>query len=72
MAEISKFRLIGHSRAYVKTSIGQLYLNPINVNVSTTLNGLQGLKGLTTIQSVDVMGGTTQGIQLGIGGTCRI
>lgn len=50
-------------------SIGQITLDPIKVNVSTSLLGLQGLKGLTTIDSVDVMGGTAQGINLDINGT---
>jgi len=49
-------------------SIGQITLDGIKVNVSTTLNGLQGLKGMTTIDSVDVTGGTSEGIMLGIDG----
>jgi len=49
-------------------SIGQITLGGIKVNVSTTLNGLQGLKGMTTIDSVDVTGGTSEGITLGIDG----
>jgi len=47
--------------------IGQITLDPIKINVTTHLNGLQGLKGMTTIQKVDVLGGTSEGIQLGIG-----
>ncbi len=49
-------------------SIGQITLDPIKVNVSTQLLGLQGLKGLTTIDSVDVLGGTPDAINLGISG----
>ncbi|KAJ7716738.1 hypothetical protein DFH07DRAFT_349612 [Mycena maculata] len=60
------FRLIGHSRTVANTSVGPITLDPINVNVSTSLLGLQGLKGMATIDSVDVTGGTTAGISLGI------
>lgn len=62
------FRLIGHSRTVANLSIGQITLDPIKVNVSTSLQGLQGLKGMATIDSVDVQGGTTDGITLGIQG----
>ncbi|KAG5653629.1 hypothetical protein H0H81_011855 [Sphagnurus paluster] len=60
------FRLVGHSRAVANMSIGQITLDPIKINVPTTLKGLQGLKGLTTIRDVDVQGGSTEGINLGI------
>lgn len=50
-------------------SIGQITLDPILVDVPTTLNGLKGLKGLTTIRNVDVQGGTQEGINLGINGS---
>ncbi|KAG2360040.1 hypothetical protein BDR07DRAFT_173733 [Suillus spraguei] len=43
------FLLVGNSRAVANTSIGQITLDPIKVNVSTGLNGLQGLKGYATI-----------------------
>jgi len=49
-------------------SIGQITLDPIKVNVSSSLRGLKGLQGLTTIQSVDVLGGTASAIDLGISG----
>ncbi|KAF8160985.1 hypothetical protein B0H34DRAFT_699004 [Crassisporium funariophilum] len=62
----AEFRLVGQSRAVANMSIGQITLDPIKVNVSTSLNGLQGLKGMTTINSVDVTGGTTDAIHLGI------
>jgi hypothetical protein len=58
--------MIGHSRAVAKTAVGQLTLDPINVNVTTSLNGLQGLQNLASINSVDVNGGTKDGITLGI------
>ncbi|KAJ7668375.1 hypothetical protein DFH06DRAFT_1181491 [Mycena polygramma] len=63
---VAPFRLIGHSRTIAQMAIGNITLDPINVNVSTSLNGLQGLKGMATIESVDVQGGTTDGITLGI------
>jgi hypothetical protein len=66
--EVAPFRLVGHSRTIATTSIGQITLDHINVNVSTSLKGLQGLKGMATIESVDVQGGTTEGITLGITG----
>ncbi|KAE9401586.1 hypothetical protein BT96DRAFT_918717 [Gymnopus androsaceus JB14] len=62
----STFQLVGHSRAIANLSIGQITLDPINFNVPSSLNGLQGLNGLTTIHAVDVTGGTTEGIQLAI------
>lgn len=59
---------MGQSRAIANLSIGQITLDPIKVNVSTSLQGLQGLKGMTTIENVDVTGGTQTGINLGIKG----
>lgn len=59
---------MGQSRAIANLSIGQITLDPIKVNVSTSLQGLQGLKGMTTIENVDVIGGTQTGINLGIEG----
>lgn len=67
-SEVADFFLVGQSRAIANLSIGQITLDPIKVNVSTTLNGLQGLKGKTTIDSVDVTGGSTDGINLAIQG----
>ncbi|KAG6857277.1 hypothetical protein H0H87_007110 [Tephrocybe sp. NHM501043] len=64
--DAAQFRLVGSSRAVANTSLGQITLNAIKVNVSTSLHGLKGLKGLTTIQKVDVTGGTTDAINLGI------
>ncbi|KAF8891683.1 hypothetical protein BD779DRAFT_1661547 [Infundibulicybe gibba] len=60
------FRLIGRSRTVANTSLGQITLDPILVNVSTSLNGLQGLKGMTEIKTVDVQGGTEDAITLAI------
>ncbi|KAJ3518119.1 hypothetical protein NLJ89_g70 [Agrocybe chaxingu] len=68
-SDVAEFRLVGESRAIANMSIGQITLDPIKVNVSTSLKGLQGLKGMTTIESVDVTGGSTAGINLGIGVT---
>lgn len=67
--QAAEFRLVGNSRAVANMSIGTITLDPIKVNVSTSLGGLQGLKGLTSIESVDVKGGTTDGIDLGIDGS---
>ncbi|THV03542.1 hypothetical protein K435DRAFT_962414 [Dendrothele bispora CBS 962.96] len=62
----ANFRLVGQSRAIANTSIGQLTLDPIKFDVPSGLNGLQGLKNLTQLSNVDVDGGTTEGITLGI------
>ena len=67
-SSIAEFRLVGQSRAVANMSIGQITLDGINVNVSTFLKGLQGLNGFTTINNVDVTGGTTDAINLGIEG----
>ncbi|KAG1838827.1 hypothetical protein DFJ58DRAFT_845939 [Suillus subalutaceus] len=60
------FLLVGNSRAVTNTSIGQITLDPIKVNGSTSLNGLQGPKGYTTIGAVDLMGGTQQALNFSI------
>ncbi|KAI6135778.1 hypothetical protein EV401DRAFT_1898270 [Pisolithus croceorrhizus] len=65
-SSVIDFLLIGNSSAIANTSIGQMTLNPIKVNVSTSLRGLQGLRGYTTIGSVDVLGGTAQFLNLSI------
>ncbi|KAH7926942.1 hypothetical protein BV22DRAFT_1007914 [Leucogyrophana mollusca] len=62
----TEFLLVGNSRAIANMSIGQITLDPIKVNVSTSLLGLQGLNGYTTIGAVDVLGGTTSALNLGI------
>lgn len=64
---MAEFQLIGNSKAVANMSIGQVTLDPIKVNVTTGLWGLKGLKdGLTIIKDVDVTGGTTEAITLGI------
>lgn len=61
------FQLVGQSRAIANLSVGTITLDPIKVNVTTSLNGLQGLSNnLTVINSVNVTGGISQGIQLSI------
>ncbi|KII92866.1 hypothetical protein PLICRDRAFT_102438 [Plicaturopsis crispa FD-325 SS-3] len=60
------FRLVGNSRAVANMSVGQITLDPIKVNVSTGLGGLKGLNGYVTINNVDVTGGTSDYIELGI------
>ncbi|KAI6121372.1 hypothetical protein F5141DRAFT_1186618 [Pisolithus sp. B1] len=67
-SSVIDFLLIGNSSAIANMSISQITLNPIKVNVSTSLKGLQGLKGHTTIGSVDVLGGTAQSLNLSIEG----
>lgn len=62
------FLLQGHSHAIANMSIGQLTLDPINFNVSSGLNGFQGLKNRVTINHVDVMGGTTDHLNLATNG----
>ncbi|KAF8557967.1 hypothetical protein OG21DRAFT_1504634 [Imleria badia] len=65
-SQITEFLMVGNSTAVASTSLGQITLDPIQVNVTTSLTGLQGLKGFTTIESVDVLGGTQQALNLGI------
>ncbi|KAI0660249.1 hypothetical protein C8Q70DRAFT_914138 [Cubamyces menziesii] len=60
------FQLVGHARAVANMSIGQVTLDPIKFDVESGLDGLQGLKDLVTIGSVDVLGGTEEAINLGI------
>ena len=69
-SDIAEFRLIGNSSATANLSIGQITLNPIKVNVSTQVLGLQGLEGMTLIEGVDVVGGTTDHINLNVNGNC--
>ncbi|KAJ7072466.1 hypothetical protein C8F01DRAFT_1299136 [Mycena amicta] len=64
--DVAPFRLVGHSHAIATMAIGNITLDPINVNVTTSLKGLQGLRGMVTIGAVDVQGGTTDGITLAI------
>jgi hypothetical protein len=63
------FRLIGNASSIAKLSIGTITLDPIMVNVSEGFTGFQGLKGLTTIQGVDVVGGTPEAVLLSINTT---
>ena len=62
----SNFQLVGHASAIANLSIGQLTLDPINFNVTSKLSGLRGLKGDTTITSVDVIGGSSDALMLAI------
>lgn len=65
----AEFSLIGNSSAVANMSVGILTLNPIKVNVTTSLQGLRGLDGLVVIDTVDVTGGTEDAIVLDIGVT---
>ncbi|KAI0821788.1 hypothetical protein BC628DRAFT_1341231 [Trametes gibbosa] len=60
------FQLQGHARAVANMSIGQITLDPIKFDVTSGLDGLQGLDNLVEIGHVDVLGGTQEAIQLGI------
>ena len=62
------FQLEGHARAVANMSIGQITLDSIKFNVTSGLNGLQGLNNLVQIGSVDVVGGSTEAIHLSIPG----
>jgi hypothetical protein len=64
--DVVEFNLVGQSRAVANTTLGQIILDPIKVNVSTSLRGLQGLRGMATIDGVDVLDGTEDGIVLAI------
>ncbi|KAF9562767.1 hypothetical protein CPC08DRAFT_361960 [Agrocybe pediades] len=65
-SDVAEFRLVGAARAVANMGIGKITLDPIKINVTSHLDGLQGLKGMTTINSVDVAGGTSEGIKLDI------
>lgn len=62
------FQLEGHARAIANMSIGQITLDPIKFNVTSGFDGLRGLKGLVQIGTVDVRGGSSEAIHLGIPG----
>jgi hypothetical protein len=60
---------VGQLHAVANMSVGQLTLDPIKFNVMS-LNGLGGLKGMTTIGGVDVVGRTADAMQLNINSLC--
>ncbi|WFD32817.1 hypothetical protein MSPP1_003868 [Malassezia sp. CBS 17886] len=60
----------GASRALSDTPVGRILLDGIRFNVGTGLLGLQGLSAYpTTINSVDVVGGDSDGLQLAVNTT---
>jgi hypothetical protein len=65
-SQVLDFSLVGQADAASTLSIGNTTLNPIKFNVQSHLNGLNGLRGSTTINSVDVTGGTSDHISLNI------
>ena len=65
---LAEFSLIGNSSAIANMSVGVLKLDPIKVNVTTSLQGLRGLNDMVKINSVDVTGGTKDAIVLDIDG----
>lgn len=62
----STFRLVGSAKTIAELPIGIVTLDPIKFNVTSTLDGLQGLNGYTWIDGVDVIGGTTEYLELAI------
>jgi len=64
--DFEHFQLEGHARAIANLSLGTLTLDPIKFNVSSGLWGLRGLKGLVSIDGVDVLGGTEEAMSLAI------
>lgn len=68
--DVSTFQLIGGAKAISELPIGKITLNSIKFNVTSSLEGLQGLQGSTVIHSVDVAGGTSEHILLNIGCKC--
>ena len=68
LQETMPFQLEGHARAIANMSIGQITLDPIKFNVTSGLDGLQGLRKLVQIRNTNVMGGSSDAIQLGIDG----
>ena len=70
--DLAEFSLIGNSSAIANMSVGVLKLDPIKVNVTTSLQGLQGLNNMVKINSVDVTGGTKDAIVLDIDGETRL
>lgn len=64
------FQLVGSSRAVTTLPIGKLVLDPIKFNVTSGLNGLQGLKDDTVVVAVDVLGGEQSHMNLGLTREC--
>ncbi|KAI8579351.1 hypothetical protein K450DRAFT_288548 [Umbelopsis ramanniana AG] len=61
------FTIAGNATIGAQTPIGTVRLSNIPFNTTTSLNGLQNLNTTSTIiNSIDVTGGTTDGLQLAI------
>jgi hypothetical protein len=61
------FTVAGNASIAAQTPIGTVRLTNIPFNTTTSLNGLQNLNSSETIiNSIDVTGGTSSGLQLGI------
>ncbi|KAI0049858.1 hypothetical protein FA95DRAFT_1604022 [Auriscalpium vulgare] len=60
------FQLEGHAHTVADMALGRLVLDPIKFNVTSGLKGLQGLQNMVTIGGVDVIGGTSDAMLLGI------
>ncbi|KAG8787307.1 hypothetical protein FRB91_009037 [Serendipita sp. 411] len=60
------FQLVGSAKTVATLPIGTITLDPIKFNVTSTLDGLQGLNGYTHINAVDMKGGTPDYLELAI------
>ncbi|KAG8833980.1 hypothetical protein FRC17_009762 [Serendipita sp. 399] len=60
------FQLVGSAKTVATLPIGTITLDPIKFNVTSTLDGLQGLNGYTHINGVDMTGGTSDYLELSI------
>ncbi|KAH7108191.1 hypothetical protein BKA62DRAFT_764259 [Auriculariales sp. MPI-PUGE-AT-0066] len=60
------FQLVGSSRAVANLPIGKIILDPIKFNVTSSLNGLQGLKNFVVVKTIDVVGGTADHMNLAL------
>jgi hypothetical protein len=60
------FRLIGKAKTVATLPIGKITLDPVKFNVTSSLAGLKGLQDAVKITGVDVMGGTSDYMELAI------
>ncbi|PVF99379.1 hypothetical protein CPB86DRAFT_293734 [Serendipita vermifera] len=60
------FRLIGKAKTVATLPIGKITLDPVKFNVTSSLAGLKGLQDAVKITAVDVMGGTSDYMELAI------
>ncbi|KAI8071002.1 hypothetical protein BC940DRAFT_345216 [Gongronella butleri] len=66
-SKVATLGIAGSGGAMATTAIGNITMNGININVSTTMNGLQFLNSTpSVISKVDLVGGTQDALQLAI------